>query len=87
MIPFQINVTHAQQDKITNIEIHNTMPAIVPLRLALLCMPKGYLRLLHLLDYIAYILLSTFFWMHNPQHIHCIPNIVPINQLKRGLLG
>ena len=62
------------------------MPAIVPLRLTLLHMPKGYLPLLHLLDYIAHILLNTFVWMHTPQHIHYSLNILPINQLKRGLL-
>ena len=63
------------------------MPAIVPLRLTLLHMPKSYLHLLHLLDYIAHILLNTFVWMHTPQHIHYSLNILPINQLKRGLLG
>ena len=63
------------------------MYAIVPLRLTLLCMPESYLCLFYLLDYIAHILLSTFVWMHTPQHIHYSPNILPINQLKRGLLG
>ena len=59
-IPFQIDVMHAQQDGITNSEVHSMMTVIVPLKRMLLCMPKGYLRLLYLLDYIAYILLSTF---------------------------
>ena len=86
MIPFQIDMTHAQQDRITNSKVQSMMPAIVPLRLMLLHMSKGYLRLLDLLDYIAHILLSTFVWMYNPQHIHYSPNILPINQLKRGLL-
>ena len=87
MIPFQIDVTCAQQDRITNSKAHSIMPAIVPLRLKILCMPKGYLHLLHLLDYIAHVLLNTFVWMFNPQHIHNSPNILPINQLKRGFLG
>ena len=60
MIPFQINVTHAQQDKIPSSEFYIIMATVVPLRIMLLCMRKGYLYLLHLLDYIAYVLLSTF---------------------------
>ena len=87
IIPFQIDIWYDQQDEITNSEVHSTILAILSLRLTLLCMPKGYLCLLHLVDYIAYILLSTFVWMHTPQHIHYSLNILPINQLKRGLLG
>ena len=86
MISFQIDVMRAQQDGITNSEVHSIMPVVVPLRLMLVHMPKGYLHLHHLLDYIAHLLLSTFVWMHTPQHIHYNLNIVPINQLKRGLL-
>ena len=86
IIPIQIDVTHAQCDRITNSKVYTTITAILPLILTLLCMPKGYLCLFYLLDYIAYLLLSTFVWMHTPQHIHYIPNILPINQLKRGLL-
>ena len=55
MIPFQIDLTHAQQDKITNIEVHSMMPAVIPLRLMLLCIPKGYLRIFYLVDYIVHI--------------------------------
>ena len=55
MIPFQIDVTCAQQDRITNSEVHRMMPAVVPLRLTLLNMRKGYFCLLHLLDYIIHI--------------------------------
>ena len=87
MIPFQVDVTHAQQIRITNIEVYSMMPTIVPLRLMLLRLPKGYLCLLYSLNYIAYILLSTFVWIDTPQHIHYSPNILPINQLKMGLLG
>ena len=36
MIPFQIDVMHAQQDIITNSEVHRMMPALVPVRLMLL---------------------------------------------------
>ena len=86
IIPIQIDVMHAQQDRITNSKVHITMPAIMPLRLTLLCMRKDYFRLLYLLNYISHIL-STFAWMHTPQYIHYNPNILPINQLKRGLLG
>ena len=86
-IPFQIYVTRAQQNRITKSEVHGIMHAIVPLRPMLLRIPKGYLRLLHLVDYIAHILLSTFVWMHKPQYIHCSPKILPKNQLKRGILG
>ena len=78
---------HVQQSRITNSEVNSTILAIVPLRITLLHMPKGYLHLRHLLDYIAHILLSTFVWMHTPQHIHYSLNILAINQLKRGLLG
>ena len=66
MIPFQIDVMHAQQDRIANSEVHSMMPMIVPLILMLLCMLNGYLHLLHLLDYIAHILLCTFIWMDTP---------------------
>ena len=86
-IPFQINVMHAQQNKITNSEVQSMMPAIVPIRLMLSHMPKGYLCLLHLADYITHIFLSTFVWMHTPQHIHYSPNTLHIKQLKRSLLG
>ena len=82
MIPFQIDMMHAQQDRITNSEIHILLPAVLPLRLMLLHMPKGYLHLLHLLNSIALVLLCTFVWMHNPQYIHYSPNTLPINQLK-----
>ena len=82
MIPFQLDVTHAQQNRITNIEIYSMMPAIVPLRLMLLYMPEGYLRLLCLLNYIAHILLSTFVWMHTPQHVQYSLNILSKKQLK-----
>ena len=87
MIPFQIDVTRAQQDRIANSEFHSMMPAVIPLRLMVLRMPKGYLCTLYLLDYISHILLCTLVWMHTPQHIHYSPNILPINQLKKGLLG
>ena len=79
MIFLKINMMHTQQDRIANSKIHSTMPMIVPLRLMLLCMPKGYLCLLNLLDYIAYILLSTFVWMHTPQYIHYSLNILTTN--------
>ena len=55
MIPFLFNVTHAQQNRITSSEVHSMMPEIMPLILMLLCMPKGYLCFLYLLDYIAHI--------------------------------
>ena len=58
-IPFQINVTYAQQDRITKSEVNSIMHAIVLLRLMLICMLKGCLCLHHLLDYIAHIPLST----------------------------
>ena len=87
MISFQIDVPRAQQNRITNIEVHSMMPVILTLRLTLLCMPQGKFFLSRLLDYISYILLSTFVWMNTPQHIHFSPNILPINQLKRGILG
>ena len=79
MIPFKINVTCAQQDRIANSEVHSTMYAIVPLRLMLLSMPKGCFCVLYILDYISHILLSTFVWMHTPQHIYYCPNILLIN--------
>ena len=56
IIPFQIDVMRGQQNRITNSEVYSTIPAIMPLRLTLLC-PKGYLCLLHLLDYISHVLL------------------------------
>ena len=87
MTTFKINVIHAQQKRITNSWVHSIMPAVVPLRIMLLCMPKGYFCLLYFLDYIAQILLSTFIWMHTHQHNHYGPNSLPINQLKKGLLG
>ena len=85
-IPFQIDVMYAQQDRISNSEVDSMMLVVVPLRLRLLHMPKDNLCLLHLVDYIAHVLLSTLVWMHNPQYIHYSLNILPINQLKRGLL-
>ena len=60
MLPFQIDVMRAQQDRITDNEVYSTMPVVLSLRLMLLRMPKGYLRLLQLLDYITHVLLSTF---------------------------
>ena len=53
MIPFQIDVTRAQQNRITNSEVHSMMVVVVPLGIILLHMPKGYLCLFHLLDYIV----------------------------------
>ena len=78
MIPFQIDVMHAYQNIINNGEVHIIILVIIPLRLTLLCMPKGYFFIFHLLDYIAYILLSSFVWMHTPQQIHYNPNSLPI---------
>ena len=79
VIPFQIDVICVQQNRITNSEVHSTMTAIVPFRLMLLRMPKGFLNLFHLLDYVAHIQLNTFVWMHTPQHIHYSSYILPIN--------
>ena len=81
-IPFQINVMHAQQDRIVNSEVYSMIPVVMPLKLILPCMPKGYLCFLYLLDYISHILLSTFVWIHTPQYIYYSLNILPINQLK-----